>query len=449
MRQNWLRSLVGEQSIRVGEVNLSGRPIEDADLVFARTLPDIRRLYLDGTQISDAALAQLVRLRQLETLSLRNTNITNAGLALLRELPSIQTLDLEQTQVTLESLDLLKRMPKLKFVSMLGLHLNAEDLADRELVKQKLQFLDRSDVVSDSTALDQILQAWKERQDSVRSLAVTCGVKDERLGKTTQSSLEVVFDTAGRVCISCKGVDVLDDPAIPLLEYEAINAFDGDRTATMFARSTANGKPLGTISRQGIFDWCNNPSFRPLALAYRTLQRPEGGVFASGSLALCRNVLTIDGEECVGLYHATGMVWVSPSRGYLPMRYVTIDSGVFIEDIQIAYTRHPELGWVLTSWKVLKRNAYGTETGRNETTVISCRINEAVSDSDFRIAFPEGTLVDDQTDNKTYLVGKNGSQVPVSRAECESRIGEQFDFDPARESRAAASGGTTSEQFSH
>ena len=131
------------------------------------------------------------------------------------------------------------------------------------------------------------------------------------------------------------------------------------------------------------------------------------------------------------------------------MRYVTIDSGVFIEDIEISYTRDPELGWVLASWKVLTRNAYGTETGRNETKVIDSCINAAVSDSDFRIANPEGTLVEDQTDNKTYLVGEDGSHIPASRAERESRKRKQFGFDPARESRAAASWGTTSEQFSH
>ena len=53
MKSGWLRTLLGEQFVHVGEVDLSGCTVTDSDLELLGTLKDIRVLHLDNTRITD------------------------------------------------------------------------------------------------------------------------------------------------------------------------------------------------------------------------------------------------------------------------------------------------------------------------------------------------------------------------------------------------------------
>lgn len=153
----WLRGFLGELFVRVDEVNLSGCRVTDSDLDILATLKDLR------------------------VLSLRGTGITNRGLAVLSDLPRIQTIDLDETRVTSETLPLLQQLPHLERVSMLGLDLDSQDLSDPQEVTRKLQFVNRSNTVSDSRLLSTIAQSWHQRQSEIRSFSLACDGKPRRV----------------------------------------------------------------------------------------------------------------------------------------------------------------------------------------------------------------------------------------------------------------------------
>lgn len=422
---NWLRTLFGEQSVRVREVDLSSSLVTDADLEILETLKDIRVLHLQRTHISDAALVHLVGLPHLEELWLQETDITNDGLAALSDLPSLHTLNLDNTRVTAEALIFLRRMPKLERVTMLGLDLNSQDLHDADAVNRKLRFLNRSDVVSDPQLLDEIIQAWNARQDSIRSLAVKCaGTLTER-GQAFQVAFELVVDSQGRLRVSHQGKEVLGGMGTSsqgkdrfafgtgLVDRDSIDVCDGKCQTRFHAKSAGCDYPTADI-HNGNIDWCTDLRFLPLAIAYRPLQCPNGGaLIAKENLAVSQNVATIDGDECIGLYHSQGMVWVSPSRDYLPMQYVESCRGVTCLDVRLSYSKEAEHEWVPSSWKMSLIQQDRTSTYRYEVKVDEYRVNEPIADSVFEITYPPGTLFRDQINNETYVLCNDGTRMPI------------------------------------
>ncbi|MHB8957033.1 MAG: leucine-rich repeat domain-containing protein [Pirellulaceae bacterium] len=433
---SWLRTLVGEPSICVTEVDLSGKLVSDADLAVLHTLKDIRVLRLDGTRITDAALPQLVGLTQLEELNLRGTHITNEGVAALGALTNVNSLNLEDTRVTSEAVVFLRRMPKLQRVHMLGLDLSGEDIADPDAVNRKLRTKNRSDVVSDAELLNQIIQAWTERQDAVHSLAITCTGTNTLHGTTFPIALTLVADGQGRCRISYKGKEAVGKST--LVDQESIGVSDGKRETTFYAKSAGADHPVAFIS-WGSIDWCHDLRFLPLAIAYRPLRKPVDetkpiqplptlgdGVMAMESLAISRDVLTIDGEECVGLYHTEGMVWVCPSRGYLPLRYAKFRRGVTVIDVQLSYTRRTEHEWVLSSSRMSFSQPDGVDTRRCELTVGECRVNEPLADSAFEIDYPPRTFISDSVKKEEYFLDGDGTRIPVGPGEYVSKARELF-----------------------
>jgi len=78
----------------VTQVNFTGLPVTDADLVHLKGLTDLRIVTLDSTQVSDAGLIHLRELANLRHLDIRNTQVTDAGMEHVAGLTNLQYLTL-------------------------------------------------------------------------------------------------------------------------------------------------------------------------------------------------------------------------------------------------------------------------------------------------------------------------------------------------------------------
>ena len=98
----------------VGKVDLTGKPVSDADVNVLTGLAGLHNLVLRETRITDAGLAHLKRARRLRVLDLDQTRVSDAGLAHLGELTSLRGLYLARTEVTDAGLAALSPLKKLR-----------------------------------------------------------------------------------------------------------------------------------------------------------------------------------------------------------------------------------------------------------------------------------------------------------------------------------------------
>ena len=106
--------------------------------------------------------------------------------------------------------------------------------------------------------------------------------------------------------------------------------------------------------------------------------------------------------------------WVDPDREDVPILFERILPRRRIWRVAIQYRPSPGIGWVPERW---------TCQNEADTPVLSCTatklsVNESFPPKTFRLEFPPGTLVFDETSHAQFLIATNGSRAPAP----------QFDF---------------------
>ncbi|WP_439620464.1 leucine-rich repeat domain-containing protein [Gemmata sp.] len=107
----------------VTEVDLSFKPVADAELKELAGLKRLAVLNLAYTQVTDAGVKELVPLKNLTTLSLRGTKVTGSGFRALAPLKSLTTMDLRATHVSdagLRELGAVKSLTSLDLIAIMG-----------------------------------------------------------------------------------------------------------------------------------------------------------------------------------------------------------------------------------------------------------------------------------------------------------------------------------------
>lgn len=102
---------------QLAQLNLRGREITNAGLVYLKDLKGLVRLHLEKTKVTDDGLQSLKGLENLEYLNLYGTEVTDAGLKHLEGLKKLRKLYLWQTKVTDAGVDGLKAaIPEVQIV---------------------------------------------------------------------------------------------------------------------------------------------------------------------------------------------------------------------------------------------------------------------------------------------------------------------------------------------
>jgi|GEM_PF-4998688 len=94
--------------------------INDKDLVFLPSFPELEILHLSKTSITNIGLKNISLLAKLETLTLSNTKINDEGLGNIVNLTNISILNLKDTKISDEGLKYLKNMTKLTELNLMG-----------------------------------------------------------------------------------------------------------------------------------------------------------------------------------------------------------------------------------------------------------------------------------------------------------------------------------------
>ena len=114
--QRWLvTTLLGNDAfVRITEVDLANRPIDDNVLRSLTGLCFLKRLSLDYTPITDDGVASLWSLHTLSDLSLKYTNVSDRGAHYLSAISSLRHLALTGTKISDAGVDDLAKLKQMQ-----------------------------------------------------------------------------------------------------------------------------------------------------------------------------------------------------------------------------------------------------------------------------------------------------------------------------------------------
>jgi hypothetical protein len=198
----------------------------------------------------------------------------------------------------------------------------------------------------------------------------------------------------------------------------AISVFDGESAKMFFPTGITGGRaPTGLLEDGTRLPAVRLPELVPLTYTWRGLNRdlapawleqmkPSGTALPIGD-SICH-------EFRVTLQDESTSYWFDSAKDYVLRRLKRETQGHLAEQLDIAYERGPGNIWVPKSWS---RNQY-TSDGR---VLVSCmvrveevHVNVRVAASEFSVAFPVGTRIVDNRDNKWHQVQPDGSLREIS-----------------------------------
>jgi len=205
-----------------------------------------------------------------------------------------------------------------------------------------------------------------------------------------------------------------------------VNTFDGEVSKEFFDERTTD-ELHGFIWKDNRNKQANNPTYLPMALAFRPCDIDMGGLHLE-DYRVSPSVETINGCACVVLSPKTPgdagegrTIWLDPNRGFLALRTqdVAIKRGR-ITTYDISYEKDHSHRWVPSQWKSV---ATGGHTGclfeEAVAKVTRYTINSDIPRSEFQLEFPAGTYVSDykKANAEDYIVRDGGAKRIVTSAE--------------------------------
>ncbi len=137
-----------------------------------------------------------------------------------------------------------------------------------------------------------------------------------------------------------------------------------------------------------------------------------------------RNVLCQD-RECLEIHcprtnpEWIGRLYLDPSRGYLPVRFVQQHKGAVQNEIEIEHVRNKAIGWALSGWTQKQFESPGENLNTTNGGVLECKINVNLEAALFDLEFPVGAwLIEDTQHGTRYFIKMaDGSLKPISEKE--------------------------------
>jgi len=288
--------------------------------------------------------------------------------------------------------------------------------------------------------LGDIVQAWGRRQREVHSVefrwieihtdgdvGTTVGGSRPRTASVQPPYVTCRYEARLSICgnkvnYERKIIGTLPHPGL-LKTYRG--TFDGQVSYVFSLGPMPRGKVTpGRLERdRGLL------YLKPIFLTYRGLDAGFDGM-QPGSYRLSAHRGVVEGRACVILEQSNQRLvrnafWVCPEMDFSVLRYTASVEGKEIIRLDIAYRRGARYGWVPKHWKSVWVNP---ETGAlvegGESTVTSYVINEAIPEEEFRIAFPDGTWVTDETTGQEYLVRNGRKRLITAREKREASYKE-------------------------
>ena len=122
------------------ELDLSGLPITEKEMIFISTCLNLEKLEIDRTLVNDSTITHLTKLEKLKSLKIFDTNISDASIKVFQKLEKLEKLFIKDTEITNEGVARLQRMkPSLNILHKLDTELVSYFVKDSiaEIVKEK------------------------------------------------------------------------------------------------------------------------------------------------------------------------------------------------------------------------------------------------------------------------------------------------------------------------
>ncbi len=195
------------------------------------------------------------------------------------------------------------------------------------------------------------------------------------------------------------------------------SAYDGKESRRLYQGS----KSTGNILDQAGCDDADRVGLRPLILAFRPFH-PEMGAMSLDNFRVSAEGRVVDGIECVMLEELgdkkkKATVWVAPAQDYAMVRFVQRYKGRVGFSIDMTNTRDAEHGWIPSSWKVRSLRGDGSLSTSSEWRRVKYALNRPILRSEFQIAFPPGTRVEDRRTGELFLAREDGGRRVITRDE--------------------------------
>lgn len=232
---------------------------------------------------------------------------------------------------------------------------------------------------------------------------------------TLNASLRCILDNSNQIRIeeNTQHWSPKNKSYVPL---ERISAFYGGK-ATHFIPKSNLEYPNASILKSSSTRVAEHMLIVPLRLVYRTIDANVGIFHPDTRLAIGEQVV-IGGRDCIAITglqpRETGVeitVYADISRDYLPVRYESSsNSSDLLQSAEITnFSQSKDNLWVPSQWEAVRLyESSGEPAWLDRASVDTYEFNVELSEKDFHITFPEGTLVADLTTNEKYIL-KSGN----------------------------------------
>jgi hypothetical protein len=287
----------------------------------------------------------------------------------------------------------------------------------------------------DEHTLSQVLNAWRNRQQRVRSFRFQWTEEHFQAKGSLKLPPDPQYqgvefpprDTAYRVESGCEmdrdmmrysfsgeSLQVYNAGALEHREY--VSSSDGTVSKAFWPMpNKLRAYPKGVIFEEKLCCDASTLDVKPLLWIYRALD--SRFAFSEEDLRLLSLQEVVDGRACTIVGYAKGegkyAVWTDPAREFAPVRF-TITSAITGEvttQLDITYQQDPSHVWTPTGWRITQ-----SEGGHLQRSIVARvtehAINKDIPKSRFWIVFPPGTVVIDMLNKgERYLVGGDGSKL--------------------------------------
>jgi hypothetical protein len=199
-----------------------------------------------------------------------------------------------------------------------------------------------------------------------------------------------------------------------LVERHSIHVFDGSLVKNLWPRGLSGeaDHPLGQINADPHLSGLKFHVMDPFTIAVRSfhpLHRPSpfNGMKPSGES------LMIDGAPCEEWVHTDSegnsvTFWLNPAQDYVVRRIGHQSKHTLTDQTEIHYRRE-SVAWIPDSWVRTEYRSDGSVRVTTKVDVLEVRLNDPQPGELFDVAFPPGTDISDNRDNKYFQVQPDGS----------------------------------------
>ena len=282
--------------------------------------------------------------------------------------------------------------------------------------------------VATSPAAKALLDAWTNRQRSIHTLhfswlhtnfgnAETVVTPAQRQFQDTSVSFDL--DEKGRYRLENHG-KIWQTEKSAYVPQTTTEVFDGQFRRYFVSCLAQEPFPFAFVSPAGmgvgagigIETWAISFAYRPFDARI--------GILDPAKLKMTAERPIVDGCACIVLRQQDAndyerIVWVDPSRDFVPIRVILGAKGNGHHEVDVSYSKDAHYGWVPTSWKISETDRQGRLGWSWGSTAVSYKLNEAIPDSTFQLAYPAGTFVQNHSTKEAYILLENGEKRPVPR----------------------------------